>query len=432
MVLIMVLAMVLVMARAVTLSSMLHTAKLTPSKGASLPPAFSSRSDSSAQRTALALALVCLLALLAPVCSAEPQHWPLWEAYRQRFIDDQGRVIDHSAGDRTTSEGQAYAMFFSLAANDRARFDRLLGWTQANLAQGDLTAHLPAWEWGKNSAGEWKAIDSNSAADADLWMAYTLLEAGRLWHEPRFAGLGRTMAQRIAKEEVIDMTGVGTVLLPGPHGFQPGKDRSILNPSYLPLPLLARLAGALPHGPWTRLQGSLRKLVGSSAGQGFAMDWVEAGADGVHPALPPAQAASGRRQAQPAGSYDAIRVYLWLGLTDPRTPGRGTLLASLPGMAAYLRTAVTPPLEVDQAGKVTRPEGPVGFSAAVIPYLEALGDKAEAAKQSDRLAALWDGGSGLYGKTPDYYDQNLILFSTGWSAQRYRFERDGRLRVQWR
>ena len=407
-------------------------AKLTPSKGASLPPALPLRSDAHARKTALAGALVWLLALLTPVCSAEPQRWPLWEAYRQHFIDEQGRVIDHSAGDRTTSEGQAYAMFFCLAANDRARFDRLLGWTQANLAQGDLTAHLPAWEWGKNSAGEWKAIDSNSAADADLWMAYTLLEAGRLWHEPSFASLGRTLAARIAKEEVVNLTGVGTVLLPGPKGFQPDKDHSILNPSYLPMPLLTRLAGALPRGPWTRLQRSLAKLVGSSAGQGFAMDWVVAGADGVRPALPPAQAASGQRQSQPAGSYDAIRVYLWLGLTDPRTPGRSTLLTSLPGMAAYLRTAVTPPLEVDQTGKVARPEGPVGFSAAVIPYLDALGARTEAAKQADRLTALWDSGSGLYGRTPDYYDQNLILFSTGWSAQRYRFERDGRLRVPWR
>ena len=42
-------------------------------------------------------------------------------------------------------------MFFALVANDRARFDKLLSWTEANLAGGDLTQRLPAWSWGKGS-----------------------------------------------------------------------------------------------------------------------------------------------------------------------------------------------------------------------------------------------------------------------------------------
>ena len=98
-------------------------------------------------------------------CLAE-QNWPLWERYAQNAIDPQGRVIDHSAQDRTTSEGQAYGMFFALVANDRTRFDKILGWTEVNLAQGDLTLHLPAWNWGKNPDGSWKTIDPNPASDA--------------------------------------------------------------------------------------------------------------------------------------------------------------------------------------------------------------------------------------------------------------------------
>jgi endo-1,4-beta-D-glucanase Y len=33
------------------------------------------------------------------------------------------RVIDRQGGDRTTSEGQSYGLFFALVANDRARFE---------------------------------------------------------------------------------------------------------------------------------------------------------------------------------------------------------------------------------------------------------------------------------------------------------------------
>jgi len=43
-------------------------------------------------------------------------------------------VIDPQGDARTTSEGQAYALFFALTDNDRACFDRVLTWTQANLA----------------------------------------------------------------------------------------------------------------------------------------------------------------------------------------------------------------------------------------------------------------------------------------------------------
>src|SRR3954468_15065256 len=85
--------------------------------------------------------LVAVLVLVCGVqcaCRAEPV-WPLWDTYAQRFMDDQGRVIDRNRQDLTTTEGEAYAMFFALVANDRERFDKLLEWTTDNLAQGDLT-----------------------------------------------------------------------------------------------------------------------------------------------------------------------------------------------------------------------------------------------------------------------------------------------------
>jgi endoglucanase len=101
-------------------------------------------------------------------------------------------------------------------------------------------------------------------------------------------------------------------------------------------------------------------------------------------------------------------------------------------MAGYLKGALTPPLVVDADGKVLKADATPGFSAAVIPFLEALGMKDEAKVQSDRLGATKDTGSGLYGHGADYYDQNLAMFSTAWSEERYRFERDGRLRVKWK
>ena len=88
-----------------------------------------------------------LLALLSFAVGAAAQavDWPLWENFRRHAIQSDGRVIERRADDRTTSEAQAYALFFALVANDRGQFDRLLSWTQNNLANGDLRKQQPAF-----------------------------------------------------------------------------------------------------------------------------------------------------------------------------------------------------------------------------------------------------------------------------------------------
>ena len=68
-----------------------------------------------------------------------------------------------------------------------------------------------------------------------------------------------------------------------------------------------------------------------------------------------------------AGSYDAIRVYLWLGLTDSKTPGRGDLLNYLTGMSNYMKSQKVPPERVDTTGKVVDPNGPIGFLCGAVP-----------------------------------------------------------------
>jgi len=372
-----------------------------------------------------------LLAGFESGCRAE-QPWPLWETYTQHFVDGQGRVIDHSAGDRTTSEGQSYALFFSLVANDRAHFDKILQWTETNLAAGDLTLRLPSWSWGKNAAGEWKPLDQNPASDADLWLAYTLLEAGRLWHEPRYSKLGTVMAARIASKEVVQVPNFGKILVAGAEGFHPDPDTWIVNPSYMPLPVLTYLAQTVPQGPWGAVRQSSPSLVTGGSTAGFAMDWVAVSPKGLRPVAAPTSGRSDLSESKPQGSYDAIRVYLWAGVSDPSTPGVGQMFAQLGGMKGYLSGALIPPAAVDADGHVSQPDSPPGFSAAVVPFLDALGLKTQAKAQEDRLMATRDPQTGLYGREASYYDQNLALFSTGWTEGRYRFDREGRLQLKWK
>jgi endoglucanase len=334
-------------------------------------------------------------------------------------MDNQVRVIDHDAGERTTSEGQAYGMFFALVANDRSRFDGLLRWTEQNLANNDLSAHLPAWLWGRGKDGKWGVLDGNSAADADLWMAYTLLEAGNAWNEPRYTKLGAALARRIAAEEVVQVPGLGTTLAPGRTGFQhEGSYR--LNASYVPLQLVLRLGHLEPDGPWRQVAVTVPALVSDSAPHGFASDWIEFKSD------------AGSQPAPTVGSYDAIRVYLWAGMLDGATPNRDGMLNALSGMAGYLRTNDVPPAKVRPDGSIEDPKGPVGFSAALLTYAAARGENQIRDQQMSRVSSELKPQTGLFGAPARYYDQNLALFGLGWMERQFWFDSSGALKMKWK
>jgi len=375
--------------------------------------------------------LSALLLALCPAGGCRESSWPLWEAYRAHFIDAQGRVIDHASGDRSTSEGQAYALFFALADNDRGSFDRVLNWMQVNMAGGNLAGRLPGWLWGQAKDGGWKQLDANSAADADVWMAYTLLEAGRLWSAPAYAALGRAMLAEIAKSEVANLHGFGPMLLPGPMGFQHGETWT-LNPSYMPLFLFERLAAVDPAGPWRQVAQGIPHMLEESARHGYAMDWVNyIPGDGFYPA-PPME--TGNKDSETAGgSYDAIRVYLWAGMIGGGGTERGRVLSAVPALSVYLANHDAPPEKVGDQGIPLAQDGPVGFSAAVLPYLRAFANSSRASdRQMVRLMKARDASTGLYGKDSGYYDQNLALFATGFIDGRFRFGAGGELNVEWK
>jgi endo-1,4-beta-D-glucanase Y len=363
-------------------------------------------------------AFLRLLLVLITSMSCSAQNWPLWKSYVSVFADNQVRIIDHDGGDRTTSEAQAYGMFFALVANDRSRFDGLLRWSEQNLAAGDLSAHLPAWLWGHGPNNRWGVLDNNPAADADLWLAYTLLEAGKAWNESRYSLLGTALAKRIATEETTQISGFGTVLLPAPKGFQRG-DSFRLNPSYVPLQLLIRLGREFPDGPWNQIAAQVPALVGAAAPHGFVTDWIE-----VKP--------GGSFTPSPLGSYDAIRVYLWAGMLDSGTPGRDGILKALSGMERYLHGNTVPPAKGKRDGNVDDPKGPVGFSAALIPYLSALGDKDLENQQMSRVRSEFNSKTGLYGNPARYYDQNLAMFALGWNERQFWFDSQGSLKMSWK
>ena len=363
----------------------------------------------------LLLGSLTLLADTALGAGVRCEAWPAWQRFKLLYVSSDGRVIDASTPQQiTTSEGQSYALFFALVGNDRAAFDQILRWTQNNLAAGSLEKHLPAWRWGRADNDQWRVLDPNSASDSDLWIAYTLGEAGRLWNEGRYSQVGAAVAKNILQREVVAIPGLGPTLLPGPMGFTDGRSWR-LNPSYLPLSIIRGIARQTRESAWNEIALSSERVILGSAPKGFAGDWVEYTNGGFVP----------DRKTNGIGSYDAIRVYLWTGMLPASDPSRDKLTAALKPMLNVVAKRPAPIESVDTQTLEMQGDGSPGFSAALLPML--ANAHLSTALQIHRKRAADESLQGNQG----YYSDVLSLFGLGWLEQRFRFNRAGLLNVRW-
>ncbi|WP_306481167.1 cellulose synthase complex periplasmic endoglucanase BcsZ [Limnobacter sp.] len=362
------------------------------------------------------LGQVAVLLAATAACSATPaQAWPAWDGFKSAFVSDDGRVIDRSQEDlRTVSEGQSYALFFALVAQDKKAFDAVLQWTENNLSAGDLGKQLPAWIWGKKGES-WGVIDANSASDADLWIAYALLEASRVWCNPDYADKARALGDLILNQESMEVSGLGLSILPGHTGFVLDNGAVKLNPSYLPPFMMARFANAWADDTrWAQVYLASQKLLLDTGRTGQYPDWVLY--NNGEMSLP---------EDEQRGDYDAIRTYLWIAMSSESDPTTAPLLRQLsPLTALLLKRQNMPEWFEPQSGKFSATRGPAGFQAAMAPLLQTMGMPELAKKFHAQSLKTPSKESWLkYG----YYNGALSLFAQGYMDKFYRFNSLGEL-----
>ncbi|SDS05823.1 endoglucanase [Pseudomonas asplenii] len=377
------------------------------------------------------------LALLLPMAAqaaegCSVQNWPLWKNYAERFVQKDGRMLGSSMDpNQSSSEGQSYGMFFALVANDPVTFDALWRWTRDNMAGADIAQNLPGWLWGPTPAGTWGIIDKNSASDSDLWFAYALLEADRLWKKPAYRADAQRILDNVQKTLIRDIPGLGKMLLPGPVGYEHPDQLWRFNASYTPIPLLRRFNKELPAGPWNAVAESTAKMIADKNMNrfGFVPDWVGYRGTDLNKGMFVVD-----KFTNALGSYDAIRTYLWAGLTSPADPLAKPMLDHLDGMAQSTASTGVPPEKVQVLTGATEGIGPYGFSASLVPYLRAKGLPLLADQQQrlvdQAIAHFTDPADPAY-QQHQYYHVMLSLFSLGWSEHRYQFNKDGTVNVSW-
>lgn len=205
-----------------------------------------------------------------------------WEAYRTRFIQADGRVIDRENRDRTVSEGQAYAMLRAVAINDQDTFLRTYTWAENNLTRQDNSGNridtLWAWKWGQKETGEWAIIDSNFASDADIDAITALILAAQRWNCPDYLEEARIKLADLWKYSTIELPDGSRQLLPGPAAaFWPQPDLLILNPSYFSPASFRLFAEVDPDHDWSSLTSTGYTMLEESAAVspvGLPADWI--------------------------------------------------------------------------------------------------------------------------------------------------------------
>ncbi|MEM6350215.1 MAG: glycosyl hydrolase family 8 [Cyanobacteria bacterium P01_D01_bin.14] len=347
-----------------------------------------------------------------------------WQQYRQRFIQADGRVIDWETDDqRTTSEGQAYAMLRAVMIDDPATFEQVLRWGENNLSRldrdGQPLDRLWAWKWGPNEDEQWGITDLNFASDADIDVATALILAARRWNRADYLELAQLKLTDIWTYSTLT-TGQphgGRYLLPGPlAAFSPTADTVYLNPSYL-APYAFRLFAQVDRDrDWLSLVDSSYDVLTASAAlsaQSLPSNWVVfAVTTGDYRPVPddaPLKSIYG---------FDAYRVWWRVGLDAAwfdAPEARQYLQQHLPALVERWQQQRSIPAEIGLRGEtLTEFESTAQYAMLYGALLQVQPEAAQALRDQKLLPAYRDG---FWDSSSAYYTQNLAwlgLFPPEW------------------
>ena len=224
-----------------------------------------------------------------------------WRAYKERFVDTSGRIVDTANNNISHSEGQGYGLLLAYLAENRGDFDTIWSFTRTEMLLRD--DGLAVWRW--DPAATPRVTDTNNATDGDLLIAYALALAGRDWQRPDLTETAAAMASALVKHSIESVAG-SVLLKPGNNGFGAADrpDGPVVNPSYWVFEALPVMATLAPDGPWNQLSDGGNQLVASSmriGKAGLPPDWVSLKAKPTTAEGFPAEF-----------SYNAIRVPLYM------------------------------------------------------------------------------------------------------------------------
>lgn len=333
--------------------------------------------------------------------SVKPILQQSWDAYKSKFIQGDGRVMDLSQDAITTSEGQSYALLRAVWMNDQPTFGKAWEWSQKNLGYKDTG--LFAWKWGKHCDNSWAILDKASATDADQDIAFALILAGKQWSRPELIEQAKAILSHIWDKEVVQVSG-HPYLAAGVWAIQADKVR--LNPSYF-APYEYRVFAKIdPQHNWNGLVDTSYQVLeaaGKESRLGLPPDWCNL--DAKTGAVSVAD-----NDKQSDYSYDAMRVPWrvaldWQWNQDPRAK---KYLDSLGFLQDSWKVQRTIRGAYTNTGVMRGFDEPIAGFGCVLPMFELIApDLARQVYQEKLQSVYYDG---LWKSDTDYYGQNWAWF----------------------
>lgn len=233
-----------------------------------------------------------------------------WTAYKEKFLDPSGRIMDDANGNISHSEGQGYGLLLAYLAGSKAEFDLIWSFTRTEMLLRD--DGLSVWRWNPEATPH--VTDVNNATDGDILIAYALARAGRTWNVPEFSAFATQMVKAIAAAAIREESG-RTIIMPAATGFSQAErsDGPVVNLSYWIFEAFPVFAELDPESNWDRLGPDGLVLIehASSGPERLPPNWISLGAAPPKPA----------EGFDPDFGYDALRIPLYLvraGVAEPK------------------------------------------------------------------------------------------------------------------
>lgn len=336
-----------------------------------------------------------------------------WEKYKTQFINVDGRVLDHSQNDVTTSEGQSYALLRAVEVDDKATFDKVWNWTKNTLKRP--TDNLFGWRWGNKGNNTYGFIANggqNSASDADEDIALSLILASRRWNSSEYSNAALPILNAIWNVETATVSGQ-RYLVAG--NWARSETGIILNPSYFAPYAWRIFAKVDTRHDWKSLitpAYNLLRIVSQSPldknkAVGLAPDWVSM--DTKNGAVLPTKIPNLTTDY----SYDAMRVpwriyvdYKW----DSSTQAKNYLdIACKKLENDFSKTGKLASVYSHNGNVINPNESPAMYGTSLGCFMY---QNQTAAKQiyQDKIVRLYSNGKNAFNSNLSYYDQNWLWF----------------------
>lgn len=325
-----------------------------------------------------------------------------YDFYKQKFMSSDGRIIDYDRNDITTSEGQSYMLLRSVIIGDKEIFNLVYQWTKNNLQRDDK---LFAWLWGKNSNGEYKILDENSASDADVDIAFTLILAYEKWGDLKYMEEAIPVINSIWNNETKRINS-HLILMPGVE--QTSSDKIEINPSYFSPYAFRYFQKYDDTHDWTCLIDSsyyyLDKVMNKTE-TGLPPNWflIENEATGGQIVF--------ENSERSDFSYDAIRVFIRVYLDYARTGEKRALpiLEKSKFFIAKWNESKKFYTNYQMNGKLRNKEEFIGSMAVLIPVISMYDGVAATEMYKDKIEPYFRNKQYWEAKH-DYYGKNLLWF----------------------